>query len=125
MTARGSTIGQRFLAKVVKTPVCWLWVGAKGNGGYGVFSYESTTTTAHRWSYLYHVGPIPADWHVDHLCRVPACVNPAHLQAVTAAENKARSLRAQRIILGRRASIDLSWPGFVVEFGGESRRAAA
>jgi len=32
--------------------------------------------------YEHHVGPIPAGFHIDHLCRNRACANPAHLEAV-------------------------------------------
>ncbi|MDQ1426633.1 MAG: hypothetical protein QOK39_109 [Acidimicrobiaceae bacterium] len=41
----------------------------------------------HRWSYEQLVGPIPDGLVLDHLCRVTACVNPAHLEPVTLAEN--------------------------------------
>lgn len=37
------------------------------------------------------VGPIPQGYEVDHLCNVPLCVRPEHLEAVTPAENIARS----------------------------------
>lgn len=37
------------------------------------------------------VGPIPADYDVDHDCRNRACCNPAHLEAVPHAENIART----------------------------------
>lgn len=35
-------------------------------------------------------GPVPDGLELDHLCRVHNCVNPAHLEAVTHAENVRR-----------------------------------
>lgn len=46
---------------------------------------------AHRYAYELLVGPIPEGLHIDHLCRVRLCVNPAHLEAVTCHENNRRS----------------------------------
>jgi hypothetical protein len=37
-------------------------------------------------------GPIPEGMQIDHLCRVPACCNPEHLEAVTPKENTRRGL---------------------------------
>jgi hypothetical protein len=31
--------------------------------------------------------PIPYGYHVDHICGVKACVNPAHLRMISAAEH--------------------------------------
>lgn len=45
---------------------------------------------AHRLAYELFTGPIPDGMEIDHLCRVRNCINPAHLQAVTHAENTAR-----------------------------------
>lgn len=67
---------------------CWVWSGARDRHGYGKFGHNSAL--AHRWSYENFVGPIPAGLHLDHLCRVRACVNPAHLEPVTNAENVRR-----------------------------------
>lgn len=41
----------------------------------------------HRLSYEMHTGPIPDGLIIDHICRVPLCVNPAHLRAVTYRDN--------------------------------------
>jgi hypothetical protein len=73
---------------------CWIWTGTKGNG-YGYFWDGRRNAQAHRFSYEMHVGPIPAGLTLDHLCRNPSCVNPAHLEPVTLAVNLARSDRSR------------------------------
>ena len=52
---------------------------------------EKTYYLAHRVVYVHYNGPIPAGLTIDHLCENPPCVNPAHLRAVTHAENVLRS----------------------------------
>lgn len=89
---------ERFWSKVDKTGGCWLWTGPQAGRGfrerksYGVFSIGERKVYAHRYAYELLVGPIPDDLELDHLCRVKFCVNPAHLEAVTADVNKARAL---------------------------------
>jgi hypothetical protein len=89
----------RFWAKVNKTETCWLWTGAKFPTGYG---HWRRSEYAHRVAYALAIGPIPAGMQIDHTCHngteclggssCPhrACVNPAHLEAVTQAVNIAR-----------------------------------
>jgi DNA-binding XRE family transcriptional regulator len=65
---------------------CWLWAGADNGQDYGKFRGEY----AHRASYAMARGPIPQGMHLDHLCRVPCCVNPDHLEPVTNRVNAQR-----------------------------------
>lgn len=82
----------RFWEKVDKDDPggCWIWRGATGHAGYGVFRGPDRNVGAHRFAYEDVAGPIPEGLELDHLCRTPLCVNPAHLEPVTHAENMAR-----------------------------------
>lgn len=70
---------------------CWIWQGSKGGSGYGTVWWKKHQP-AHRLSYEVHVGPIPKGLVIDHLCRVPLCVNPDHLEPVTQRENLRRGV---------------------------------
>ena len=101
----------RFWTKVDKRPHmsdgCWLWMASKRNSkGYGQFWADGKIVPAHRWAYEQFKGPIPDGLQIDHLCRTPACVNPAHLEAVTAKENNNRGNTASvmRSFVGERNS---------------------
>lgn len=66
---------------------CWAWTGGHGQDGYSRVTVKGRVALAHRLIYELLVGPIPTDHELDHLCRNPGCVNPAHLEIVTHREN--------------------------------------
>lgn len=80
---------------------CWLWTGAIQTNGYGSTGIPGSgrTALAHRYVYELLVGPIPEGLTIDHLCRLRHCVNPAHLEPVTMAEN----LRRARVLIPPKA----------------------
>jgi len=82
---------ERFAEKVNHVASgCWEWTAYVGNSGYGRFWLDGKGALAHRWSYEYHVAPIPEGLFIDHLCRNKVCVNPSHLEPVTPSENVLR-----------------------------------
>lgn len=91
------TIIDRFEAKAYPEPNsgCWLWTGAVNERGYGQIRINGKTVAAHRTSYQIYVGNIPNGLQIDHLCKNPSCVNPQHLEPVSAQENVRRSTSGQ------------------------------
>jgi len=88
----------RFWAKVDKNGPggCWVWTGALADTGYGIFNLRAKLNNTHRVAYEWLVGPIPDGMHLDHLCRVRACCNPAHLEPVGQEEADANDQRPQQ-----------------------------
>jgi hypothetical protein len=68
------------------TTLCWVFRGKLAKG-YATIRYQSRQMQAHRAMYEQEVGPIPDGLVIDHLCDVTRCINPAHLEAKTTAEN--------------------------------------
>jgi hypothetical protein len=90
-TKHGMPVKQRIKESVnVDSNGCWIWLKFKIWNGYGQMGINKRVKLAHRVSYEAHVGPIPEGLQIDHLCRVRACVNPDHLEAVTQIENVRR-----------------------------------
>jgi len=84
----------RFWRRVqVEMGGCWIFLGGRASGGYGVFYLaKGKPTPAHRFSYEQSIGPIPPGLELDHLCRTPDCVHPLHVEPVTHRENCKRGL---------------------------------
>ncbi|MGW9587451.1 HNH endonuclease signature motif containing protein [Microbacterium sp. NPDC055455] len=80
---------------------CWNWNLSRKQDGYGLCWRripgwpDRVAPMAHRFSYMVFVGPIPEGMQLDHLCRNRGCVNPAHLEPVTALENSLRGRLAR------------------------------
>lgn len=91
---------QRFWSRVKPGPPweCWEWQGGRTPAGYGQMGMNHRMHPAHRLAWEWTYGPIPDGLHIDHLCRNPPCVNPAHLEPVTVLENQLRG-RADRGLL--------------------------
>jgi hypothetical protein len=66
---------------------CWLWLKHKDKDGYGRLRYQTKPFSAHRWSYMHHIGLIPEGMFVCHSCDNPSCCNPLHLWLGTSQEN--------------------------------------
>lgn len=82
---------------------CWIFTGAKSEFGYGRVGVGSLLDgtrrhqLTHRVVYEALVGPVPEGLQLDHLCRVPACCNPEHLEPVTPQVNQLRSTSVSAI----------------------------
>ena len=84
----------RFAARLLRPATanpetgCWEWPSPRLNrDGYGQIKFIRRFMTAQRASHVLFIGPIPDGAEVDHLCRNRACINPAHLEAVSRREN--------------------------------------
>lgn len=96
------TLIERVMARVDKDgPVpaerpelgpCWIWTGYLMPFGHGQVNRGTGLGTAlvHRVVYEHTVGEVPKGLELDHLCRVPSCCNPSHLEPVTHLENVRR-----------------------------------
>ena len=88
------SLGERLDASTDKSGECWIWTGVRNKSGYGrIYVHDKgRPMLAHRVAYELRRGPIPDALVIDHLCRTPACINPAHMEVVTNDENFRRGL---------------------------------
>ena len=90
-------IRDRLSARLSQRGTCLLWTGAVSTSGYGVIGtgIGNSTGYAHRVAYELAHGEIPDGYQIDHLCHERLCCNPAHLEAVTQAENLRRQAESK------------------------------
>jgi HNH endonuclease len=83
----------RLLSHTIVNEDCLLWIGALRRG-YATMTISRPSRKlvyVHRWLYEQIYGSLPKHIQLDHLCRNRACVEPQHLEPVTARENVLRT----------------------------------
>jgi hypothetical protein len=75
---------------------CWEWLGVIHPHGYGSITVIGRVSLVHRVSYAAFIGPLIPGLQVDHLCANRRCINPNHLEQVTAAINTRRAVARRR-----------------------------
>lgn len=129
-TLKTRPILDRFWIKVsmAEADQCWEWSGRRKkqviNGktyDYGIFALpvvagKRTEVRAHRFAWeTWHRKPVPAGMVLRHGCDNPPCVNPAHLEPGTSADNMRDMVERGRHYMAGRTRCpnghDLSLPG--------------
>ena len=65
---------------------CWIWMLGTDPCGYG----RCGGKLAHRVAYEALRGPIASGLQSHHVCRVPCCINPKHMELLTHDEHRKR-----------------------------------
>ncbi len=126
---KGLPLADRFWLSVDRSSPdqCWLWKRYLDEGGYGHIMDSGKIRGAHRVSYELHHGRIPDGMHVRHRCDNPPCVNPAHLELGTNADNMADKLARGRAAAGpaivRQSTLKLT-PELVLAIRADARSTA-
>ena len=67
---------------------CMVWKYTLNRYGYGVLTIDGKQELAHRVVFIQTQGTISGGMQVNHLCNRPYCVQPAHLYAGSAQDNR-------------------------------------
>lgn len=74
---------------------CWVRVSngtGDGNRTYAQTQVDGRRKAVHSVAYTIMIRPIPESFVLDHLCRIPRCWNPTHLEPVSRGENVLRGV---------------------------------
>jgi hypothetical protein len=82
---------EALLQRTIESGACRVWPLRLNAAGYGRYKIGPVVAYAHRAAWELTNGPIPQGLTIDHLCRNRGCVNLAHLEVVTHAENIRRA----------------------------------
>jgi HNH endonuclease len=86
---------------------CWTWLGTMRSDGYGTYVCRKTRYAPHRVSKTLSGFVLSQNLELDHLCANRGCVNPAHLEEVTALVNQARRhSRSTHCVRGHEFSVE-------------------
>lgn len=99
------SVFERFWSLVRKrSSGCWEWNGyvEKGGNGHARFKFKGKRDGAHRWSYEFAIGPVPAGLWVLHHCDNGKCVRPSHLYTGTRDDNTKDAVRRGRTARGEK-----------------------
>ena len=96
----------KFLERVEKSSRgCWLWMGSKVHNGYGQLMFSGKMWRAHRLSWAFEFGAIPAGCQILHKCDNRDCVNPKHLYTGTHQDNMEDMTKRNRQAKGSRHGV--------------------
>ena len=90
--------------KIGEKEECWEWEGSKDKDGYGWFTKDTKTISAHRYSLKLKLNnfDLPTEVQARHTCDNRGCVNPDHLKEGSAADNSADMVERNRQVCGEK-----------------------
>lgn len=77
---------------------CWLWMGGANGNGYGYFQlYGRPVSATHiAWELGHPYKKFPPFKDAAHMCDVPRCVRPSHIEPMTHRDNILMSILEER-----------------------------